>query len=42
LRSFAHAMNAKQLVPIHGAAWDGDTTGFPSIRRLVDGETMTI
>jgi ribonuclease J len=42
LQSFAHAMNAKQLVPIHGAAWDGDTIGFPSIRRLVDGETMTL
>jgi ribonuclease J len=42
LRSFAHAMNAKQLVPIHGAAWDGDTSGFPSIRRLADGESMTI
>jgi ribonuclease J len=42
LRSFAHAMNAKQLVPIHGAAWDGDTTGFPSIRRLADGELMTL
>jgi ribonuclease J len=42
LRSFAHAMNAKQLVPIHGAAWDGDTTGFPSIKRLADGESMTL
>lgn len=42
LRSFAHAMNAKQLVPIHGAAWDGDTNGFPTIRRLVDGETITL
>jgi ribonuclease J len=42
LRSFAHAMNAKQLVPIHGAAWDGDTAGFPTIRRLADGEPMTI
>jgi ribonuclease J len=42
LRSFAHAMNAKQLVPIHGAAWDGDTTGFPSITRLADGESMTL
>jgi ribonuclease J len=42
LQSFAHAMNAKHLVPINGAAWDGDTTGFPSIRRLVDGETMTL
>jgi ribonuclease J len=42
LKSFAHAMKAKQLVPIHGAAWDGDVTGFPSITRLVDGETMTL
>ena len=42
LRSFAHAMNAKQLVPVHGAAWDGDTTGFSSIRRLADGESMAV
>jgi ribonuclease J len=42
LRSFAHAMNAKQFVPIHGVAWGGDTTGFPSIRRLADGEAMTL
>ena len=42
LLSFAHAINAKQLVPIHGAAWDGDTTGFPSIRRLADGQSMTL
>jgi ribonuclease J len=42
LRSFAHAMNATQFVPIHGVAWDGDTTGFPSIRRLADGEPMVV
>jgi len=42
LRSFAHAMNAKQLVPIHGVAWDGDTAGFSSIRRLADGEPMAV
>lgn len=42
LRSFAHAMNAKQFVPIHGVAWDGDTTGFPPIRRLADGEIMAL
>jgi ribonuclease J len=42
LRSFAHAMNAKQIVPIHGAAWDGDTTGFPPLTRLIDGETLTL
>lgn len=42
LRSFAHVVNAKQLVPIHGAAWDGDTTGFPSIKRLADAESLTV
>ena len=42
LRSFSQAMNARQLVPIHGVAWDGDTTGFSSIRRLSDGEPMTV
>jgi ribonuclease J len=42
LRSFAQAMNARQLVPIHGVAWDGDTTGFSSIRRLADGEPMAV
>ncbi len=42
LRAFAHAMNAKQFVPIHGVAWEGDTTGFPTIRRLADGESMTL
>lgn len=42
LQSFARAMNAKQLVPIHGVAWDDNTAGFPSIRRLADGESMTL
>jgi ribonuclease J len=42
LRAFAHAMNAKQFVPIHGVAWDADTTGFSSIRRLADGEPMAV
>jgi ribonuclease J len=42
LRSFAHAMNARQFVPIHGVAWDVETTGFPSIRRLADGESITL
>ena len=42
LRSFAKAMNAETLVPIHGLAWDGDTTGFSSIRRLADGEPMAV
>jgi hypothetical protein len=35
-------MNAKQLVPIHRVAWDGDTTGFSSIQRLADGEPMVV
>jgi ribonuclease J len=42
LRSFADAMNAETLVPIHGVAWDGDATGFFSIRRLADGEPMVV
>jgi len=42
LRSFADAMNAVTLVPIHGVAWDGDTTGFSNIRRLADGEPMAV
>jgi ribonuclease J len=42
LRSFAHAMNARQLVPVHGIGWDGDTTGFPSLRRLADGESRKL
>jgi ribonuclease J len=41
LRSFAHAMNARQPVPIHGVAWDGDTTDFYSIRRVADGGLST-
>jgi ribonuclease J len=42
LRAFAQAMNAKHLVPIHGVAWDRDTEGFGSIRRLADGEPMAL
>jgi ribonuclease J len=42
LRSFARAMNAETLIPIHGVAWDGDTNGFASIRRLADGEPMVV
>jgi ribonuclease J len=42
LRAFALAMNAKRLVPIHGEAWDENTDGFSTIRRLSDGEPMTL
>jgi ribonuclease J len=40
LRAFAQAMGAKRLVPIHGTAWNASADGFPSIRRLADGERM--
>ncbi len=42
LRAFAQAMNARHFVPIHGVAWDGDTEGFPTPRRLADGEPMVL
>jgi ribonuclease J len=42
LKAFARAIGARQLVPIHGMAWDGDTDGFASIRRLTDGELMAL
>jgi ribonuclease J len=42
LRAFAQAMNAEHLVPIHGVAWDNETQGFGSIRRLADGEPMVL
>src|ERR1700744_1027059 len=40
LRSFAHAMNAKQFVPIHGIAGDDNTPFSSSTRRLAGGEPM--
>jgi ribonuclease J len=42
LRAFARAMNARHLVPIHGVAWDAESVGFPPIRRLADGETISL
>lgn len=42
LRAFAKSIAAKQLVPIHGIAWDGPLDGFPPVRRLVDGEQLMI
>src|ERR1700691_2183109 len=42
LQLFACAMNARNLVPIHGLAWDVDREGFASMRRLSDGEPMTL
>jgi fructose-1,6-bisphosphatase/inositol monophosphatase family enzyme len=38
----AKAMNARRLVPIHGAAWDAHMEGFDNMCRLKDGETLTL
>ena len=42
LRVFANSMQPRWLVPIHGVAWDTEAGGFPRIRRLTDGESMTL
>lgn len=42
LKSFAAAMNAKALVPIHGVAWDSERDGFSNIVRLRDGEPLEL
>ncbi len=42
LRVFANRMAPKVMVPIHGTAWDGETQGFPPIRRLQDGEMFAL
>jgi ribonuclease J len=38
LRRFAQRIAPKALIPVHGQAWDGEASGFSSIRRLADGE----
>lgn len=42
LRDFANSISPRWLVPIHGVAWDTEAEGFPRIRRLTDGEPMTL
>jgi ribonuclease J len=42
LRAFAKAIDPKVFVPIHGVSWDDGHAGFPPIRRLGDGEVMTL
>ena len=42
LRAFAANISPHWLVPIHGAAWDGEVRGFPPIRKLRDGEPLII
>lgn len=42
LKAFANSVKPRWLVPIHGVAWDTEAEEFPPIRRLMDGEQMTI
>ena len=42
LRAFAKSMDPRWLVPIHGLAWDDQPEGFPPIRRLRDGEPLSL
>lgn len=42
LRAFACALKPKNLVPIHGLAWDSDSEGFPAIMRLADAQQWVV
>lgn len=42
LRAFSMSINPKALVPIHGLAWDEQRSGFPTIKRLRNGEPWAI
>ena len=42
LRAFAAALAPKVVVPVHGSNWDREAVGFEKVRRLADGEAMTI
>ena len=42
LRAFAAAVGPKLVVPVHGVKWDDEACGFGTVRRLADGEVMTI
>ena len=42
LRAFAGAIKPIRMVPIHGVAWDDQPEGFPPIRRLADGEPLSL
>ena len=42
LQSFAKAMKAQWVVPIHGIAWDKAGKDFVNLHRLNDGEPMTL
>ncbi|WP_243367360.1 MBL fold metallo-hydrolase [Fundidesulfovibrio soli] len=42
LGEFARYINAKKLIPVHGAAWRYDMDDFPSITKIRDGEQLII
>ena len=42
LERFASAIQPRNLVPIHGDAWDQHLDRFAQVRRLADGEAIEI
>jgi ribonuclease J len=42
LKAFAQAMQARCVVPIHGAAWDAHADGFAGLHPLRNGEPFDI
>ena len=42
LRAFAAAVASKVVVPVHGTNWDSEAESFANVRRLADGEAMTV
>lgn len=41
LQTFVQQLQPKMFVPIHGVKWD-DAEGFTNVRRLVDGQVLTL
>lgn len=42
LHDFAERLGARQLIPVHGLAWDGPATLPRNITRLRDGESLLV
>ena len=42
LQGFAAAVAPKQMIPIHGDAWDEHGGGFDNLKRLADGELLIL